>query len=320
MASELKETASLAAEIGEMRRRVVEEVGKVAIGMERRVDLLLTALLARGHVLFEGVPGVAKTLLAKSVATALGCSFRRIQFTPDLLPADITGSSVFDRNRAEFVFQRGPIFAEIVLADEVNRAPAKTQSALLEAMQEGTVTVDGVTHALDDPFLVIATQNPVEQEGVYRLPEAQLDRFFLRVEFGYPETSEEIEILRRHSREVEELRAVTNAESIRGWRKHLQNVQVAPEVLRSIAELARASRVHPDLFLGMSPRASLCLLLASQAWALLQGRAYVTHDDVKRVAAPVLNHRVFLKAEAELSGRDTASVISELISRMRTVE
>ena len=283
-------------------------------------DLLLIALMAGGHALFEGVPGVAKTLLAKSLATALGCAFHRVQFTPDLLPGDITGSSVLDRNRGEFVFKPGPIFAQILLADEINRAPAKTQSALLEAMQELQVTVDSTTHDLGRPFMVIATQNPIEQEGVYRLPEAQLDRFLLRVLFPHPDRAEEIEILKMRSKDVPEVRAVTGPEQILRWQEGLKEVRVAPVVTEYVADLAAATRAHEDVFLGMSPRASLSVLWSAQAWALLDGRDYVTHDDVKRVAGAVLNHRIILKPEAEISGRQTGDVVAEVLEKLPTVD
>ena len=317
MTSDLAQTG---AQIAELRRNVLAEVKKVAVGMEESVDLLLAAVLARGHVMFEGVPGVAKTLLAKSVAEALGCSFHRIQFTPDLLPGDITGSSIYDRNKGEFVFKKGPIFAEILLADEINRAPAKTQSALLEAMQERQVSVDGATHDLGNPFLVIATQNPIEQEGVYRLPEAQLDRFFMRVLFRHPNPDQEMEILRLHGKDTEKVARVTDPQSIREWQARLQDVQASPVICRYITELAAETRRHREVFLGMSPRASLSVLLASRGWALLQGRAYVTHDDVKKIAGPVLNHRLILRPEAEISGRDASSIIEDILSRLKTVE
>jgi MoxR-like ATPase len=312
--------AQVGAEIADLRRNVLAEVKKVAVGMEDSVDQLLASVLARGHVMFEGVPGVAKTLLAKSVAEALGCRFHRIQFTPDLLPGDITGSSIYDRNKGEFVFKKGPIFTEILLGDEINRAPAKTQSALLEAMQERQVSVDGTTHDLGNPFLVIATQNPIEQEGVYRLPEAQLDRFFMRILFHHPTPDEEMEILRLHGRDTEKVAPVTGPGDIRRWQSRLQDVQASTVICRYVTDLAQESRRHRDVFLGMSPRASLSLLLASRGWALLQGRAYVTHDDVKRIAGPVLNHRLILRPEAEIAGRDASSVVEDILSRLRTVE
>jgi MoxR-like ATPase len=312
------ETASR--EVRDFREALVREVGRIVVGMSDKADLMLIALLARGHVLFEGVPGVAKTLLAKSIAAALGCDFRRIQFTPDLLPGDITGTSVFDRNRGDFEFKKGPIFTQLLLADEINRAPAKTQSALLEAMQERQVSVDSRTYSLPNPYMVIATQNPIEQEGVYRLPEAQLDRFFLRVLFPHPTTDEEVQILRTHSRDVPEPQAVTRPESIVQWQATLQNVHVKPALYDYIASMAKATREHPDVFLGMSPRASLCVLLAGQASAMLGGRPYVTHDDLKRAAGPVLNHRILLKPEAEIAGREVSAVLAEILAKLPTVE
>ncbi len=313
-------TGDLARTIGDVRARIQAEVGKVAVGLAEEVDLFLVALLARGHILFEGVPGVAKTLLAKAVATTLGCAFRRIQFTPDLLPGDITGTFIYDRNRSEFVFRRGPIFTQILLADEINRAPAKTQSALLEAMQERQVTIEGETHTLDEPFMVIATQNPIEQEGVYRLPEAQLDRFFLRVIFDHPDPKEEVAILRMHGKDVPEVAGVTTPEQIVSWQHHLQFVDVREDVYDYITSLAHQSRTHRDVFLGVSPRGSLCVLKAAQAWAFLHGRPYVTHDDVKRLAGHVLNHRVILKPEAEIAGRRAGDLLREILDKIPAVK
>ncbi|MBI5369213.1 MAG: MoxR family ATPase [Planctomycetes bacterium] len=315
----VQEVGTLARALGEARNRIQAEVGKAAVGLSAEVDLFLAALIARGHILFEGVPGVAKTLLAKSVALAVGCDFRRIQFTPDLLPGDITGSFVFDRNKSEFVFRKGPIFTQILLGDEINRAPAKTQSALLEAMQERQVTIEGATYVLDDPFMVIATQNPIEQEGVYRLPEAQLDRFFLRVNFRHPTPAEETEILRMHGRDVAPVGGVAVPAELLAWRHHLQFVEARPEIYEYITSLARLSREHKDVFLGISPRGSLCVLKAAQAWALLQGRPYVTHDDVKRMVGPVLNHRLILKPEAEIAGRRPEEVIKGILDKLPAV-
>lgn len=312
-------TAQFAQTLGETRGRIQQEVGKVAVGLADEVDLFLTAMLARGHILFEGVPGVAKTLLAKAVATTLGCAFRRVQFTPDLLPGDITGTFVFDRNRSEFVFRKGPIFTQILLSDEINRAPAKTQSALLEAMQERQVTIEGQTSTLDEPFLVIATQNPIEQEGVYRLPEAQLDRFFLRVLFDHPSQAEEISILQMHGKDVPDVRSVTTPAQIIEWQRHLQHVEARADVLEYITALARDSRAHKDVFLGISPRGSLSLMKAAQAWAFLHGRPYATHDDVKRMAGHVLNHRLILRPEAEIAGRRPEDVLRDILARLAPV-
>ncbi|MBI3271067.1 MAG: MoxR family ATPase [Planctomycetes bacterium] len=314
------DTGALAHSLDETRKRIQAEVGKVVVGLAGEVDLFLAAIVARGHILFEGVPGVAKTLLAKTVATAVGCDFRRIQFTPDLLPGDITGTFVFDRNRSEFIFRKGPIFTQILLADEINRAPAKTQSALLEAMQERQVTIEGNTSTLDDPFMVIATQNPIEQEGVYRLPEAQLDRFFLRVVFGHPAQKEEIDILRMHGRDVPDASAVTSPRELLAWRHQLQFVDARAELYEYITALARESRKHKDVFLGISPRGSLSVLKAAQAWAFLHGRPYVTHDDVKRMVGPVLNHRLILRPEAEIAGRRAEDVLREILDRLPAVK
>ncbi len=313
-------TGELACSVSDARGKIQQEVGRVAVGLGDEVDLFLAALIARGHILFEGVPGVAKTLLAKAVATTVGCTFRRIQFTPDLLPGDITGTFIFDRNRSEFVFRRGPIFTQILLADEINRAPAKTQSALLEAMQERQVTIEGNTSILDAPFMVIATQNPIEQEGVYRLPEAQLDRFFLRVLFDHPDQKEEIEILRMHGKDVPEVRPVITAADVLRWQHQLQFVDVKAEVYEYITALAAQSRAHKDVFLGISPRGSLFVLKAAQAWAFLHGRPYVTHDDVKRMAGHVLNHRLILRPEAEIAGKRPEDILREILDRLPAVK
>src|SRR5437879_602219 len=255
----------LAEKVRDLRDRTLAEVGKIVVGMEHVTLQFLIALLASGHVLLEGVPGVAKTTLSKTFARVLGTQYHRIQFTPDLLPSDVTGTYIFDRKENEFVLRKGPIFCQILLADEVNRAPAKTQSALLEAMQEIQVTIEGTTLLLPQPFMVLATQNPVEQEGVYRLPEAQLDRFLLRVEMGYPGHASEVEMLKLHSRPVEEVDPLFNAETILDIQRQLAGVHGNDTLLHYIIDLAEASRKHPDLSLGASPRAALCLLRCARA-------------------------------------------------------
>ena len=287
----------------ELCERVSAEVGKVVIGQREPLEVMLAALSLGGHVLLEGVPGTAKTLLANATARALGVGFRRVQFTPDMLPSDITGTVAL--REGELRFRPGPVFANVLLADEVNRTPPKTQAALLEAMQEGQVTVDGETHALPDPFLVLATQNPVEYEGTYPLPEAQRDRFLVRVDLGYP--SEEAEramlaLARRGltPRALEELRAVATADDLRAARAQVDETEAAEDVLGYVVAIVRRTRELPSVQLGASPRAAVHLLGAAKAAARLAGRAYVTPDDVARMAVPVLHHRLVLTPEAEL--------------------
>jgi MoxR-like ATPase len=306
----------LAARLRELREKTLAEVGRLVVGMEAVTHQFLIALLAGGHVLLEGVPGVAKTTLSKTFAHILGIQYNRLQFTPDLLPSDVTGTYIFDRKENDFVLRKGPIFCNVLLADEVNRAPAKTQSALLEAMQEIQVTIEGTTLPLPQPFMVLATQNPVEQEGVYRLPEAQLDRFLLRVEMGYPGHESEVEMLKLHSRPVEEVDQVFHAEMILDIQRQLAAVHGSDALLHYIIYLAEASRNHPDLSLGASPRAALCLLRCARARALLDGRHYFTHEDVHAVAAGVLGHRLIIRPEAEVEGKQTTDVIHELLESL----
>lgn len=304
----------LARSIRSLRDLVIAEVGRVVVGMEEVTRQFLIALLAGGHVLLEGVPGVAKTTLSKTFARVLGIDYQRIQFTPDLLPSDVTGTYVLDRQRNEFTLRKGPIFCQVLLADEVNRAPAKTQSALLEAMQENQVTVEGTTLQLTRPFMVLATQNPVEQEGVYRLPEAQLDRFLLRVPMGYPGRKNEINLLHVHSNAAPPVEPLFSADQILDLQWRLPEVHGAATLMEYIVDLAEASRDHPDLALGASPRASLCLLRCARARALLDGRHYFTHEDVQSVAQNVLGHRLIMRPEAEVEGKRTSDVVKELLS------
>lgn len=299
--------------VRELRDRVQAEVARTVVGMERVVNRFLIALLANGHVLLEGVPGVAKTTLSKTLAQLLNIQFQRIQFTPDLLPSDVTGTSIFDRKTNDFVLRKGPIFCQLLLADEVNRAPAKTQSALLEAMQECQVTIDGVTLPLPRPFLVLATQNPVEQEGVYRLPEAQLDRFLLRIDMGYPGLANEVQMLKLHSRPIPPAQPIFSPEIILDLQGQLNHVFGKDELFQYIVDLAEASRNHPDVALGASPRASLCLLRCARARALLDGRTYFTHEDVQSVAQGVLGHRLIVKPEAEVEGRTAVEIVRDLL-------
>ncbi len=319
-----------------LRDRVLEEVARVVVGMEGVTHQFLIALLAAGHVLLEGVPGVAKTTLSKAFARVLGTQYQRIQFTPDLLPSDVTGTYVFDRKQNEFVLRRGPLFCQVLLADEVNRAPAKTQSALLEAMQENQVTIEGTTLALPQPFMVLATQNPVEQEGVYRLPEAQLDRFLLRVEMGYPDRQGELDMLRLHGSPrprpvgpapspgamdlVANVNQLFTAEEILDVQWRVGSVHGDDTLLDYIVDLAEASREHPDVALGASPRASLCLLRCARARALLDGRHYFTHEDVQAVAPGVLGHRLIVRPEAEVEGKRPLDVVRELIESVPVID
>lgn len=320
--------ADRAAALADFTKNVQREVAKVVVGAEDAVEKLLLSLLVGGHVLLEGVPGVAKTSLAKVFAQVLGLHFQRVQFTPDLLPTDVTGTQILDRKQNDFVLRRGPVFCQILLADEINRAPAKTQSALLEAMQEGQVTVEGTTLPLPQPFMVLATQNPVEQEGVYRLPEAQLDRFLVRIEIDYPSRQTEIDILRLHGgmassgsdgakgTVAQMPHVVTTAEQILDMRSLLESVHTSAEILEYVVEIARRSRNHPDLYLGASPRASLYLFQSARARAILGGRSFATHDDVKQVAVAVLGHRLIVKAESEIEGKTSKEVIRSILDQI----
>ena len=295
-----------------------KNVGQVIVGKEDVVELLLVALFCQGHVLLEDVPGIGKTTLAKTLARSLGCSFRRIQFTPDLLPSDITGVSVFNQKTNEFEYRPGPIVSQIVLADEINRAGPRTQSALLEAMQERQVTVDGVTRSLPYPFLVLATQNPIELEGTFPLPEAQIDRFLMRLALGYPEYEEEREILRRFRADDPAVlvEPVLTAEEIHQASQVCRQVYVHPVIEDYVLDLARASRVDPAIELGVSPRGSLALLHTSQALAAIRGRDYVIPDDVKVLAQPVLTHRLILSPDSRLRGRSSGDALADLIERV----
>jgi MoxR-like ATPase len=306
--------------VRQLRDGTVAEVARVVVGMEHVTQRFLIALLAGGHVLLEGVPGVAKTTLSKTFAHILGIEYHRLQFTPDLLPSDVTGTFIFDRHTNDFALRKGPIFCQVLLADEVNRAPAKTQAALLEAMQENQVTIEGTTLPLPPPFMVLATQNPVEQEGVYRLPEAQLDRFLLRVEMGYPGPKQEVAMLKLHSQPVAPVQQLFTPDLILEIQSQLAHVFGKEHLLNYIVDLAEASRDHPDVALGASPRASLCLLRCARARALLDGRHYFTHEDVQDVAMGVLGHRLIIRPEAEVEGKTVADVVRELLSSVPVME
>lgn len=304
-----------AATFQRMVQAVSDNVSRVIVGKANVVELLLAALFCQGHVLLEDVPGIGKTTLAKTLARSLGCTFQRIQFTPDLLPSDITGVSVFNQKTDEFEYRPGPIMAQIVLADEINRAGPRTQSALLEAMQERQVTVDGVTYALPHPFLVMATQNPIELEGTFPLPEAQIDRFLMRVALGYPEQQEEKEILRRFRADdpLARVEPVLTAEEIQHASEMCRQVYVHPVMEDYILDLTRASRSDPAIALGVSPRGSLALYHTSQALAAIRGRDYVIPDDVKYLALPVLAHRLILSPDTRLHGRSPEEVLQSLM-------
>ncbi|MFZ5970511.1 MAG: AAA family ATPase [Bacteroidota bacterium] len=300
---------------------VKQEVGKAVVGQKKTIDLMMAGLFTGGHLLLEGVPGIAKTLLSKLVARALSVGFSRIQFTPDLMPTDVIGTTVFNVKTSEFTFNRGPVFANLVLIDEINRAPAKTQSSLFEVMEERQVTVDGVTYPMDFPFLVMATQNPIEQEGTYRLPEAQLDRFLFRLKLTYPTLEQEMEILRKYQedfsqRSLERVQPVMGAAELKQCQEVVEKVHIKDEILGYIARLTENTRHNGNLTLGASPRASLAILRASKAIAAIQGRTFVTPDDVKLVAYPVLNHRILLTAEREMEGLTPEDIIREITEQL----
>jgi MoxR-like ATPase len=302
-------------EIQSTTGKIRDNVGKVVVGKGEVVDLALVALLCEGHILFEDVPGIGKTTMAKALARSLGCTFRRIQFTPDLLPSDVTGLSVYNQKTQEFEYRPGPLVTQILLADEINRATPRTQSALLEAMQERQITVDGATKMLPRPFLVLATQNPIELEGTFPLPEAQVDRFFMRLALGYPTEEEENSILLRFERDdpLETLPVVVDADAIAAMQRAVRSVRVESSVREYVIAIARATRAHASVELGASPRGSLYLYRASQALAALRGREFVLPDDVKYLAPFVLTHRLIISAQTRLRGRDVNQIIKEVV-------
>jgi MoxR-like ATPase len=303
------------AAVQEVVARAIRNVELVMVGKHREVELILIAMLCRGHVLIEDVPGVGKTVLAKAVARSIGATFKRIQFTPDLLPSDVTGVSVFNPQTGRFDFRPGPIVAQMVLADEINRATPKTQSALLEAMEEGQVTVDGVTHKLAEPFIILATENPIDYEGTFPLPEAQLDRFLLRIVLGYPGKPNEIEMLARqhHTHPLDELVQQLRVEDLIEAQRAVREVHVDPLISDYIVTIVESTRRHPDVLLGASPRGSLALYNVSRAQAAAQGRTFVTPDDVKELAEPTLSHRLIVNHSARVRGTGGAEIVRDLI-------
>ncbi|PDW01504.1 AAA family ATPase [Candidatus Viridilinea mediisalina] len=303
--------------------QIRSEARKVIVGQEEPFTLLLTALLAGGHVLLEGVPGTAKTLMAKTLAMLLRAEYKRVQFTPDLMPSDVIGTQVFEPNTGQFRLRRGPIFTQVLLGDEINRAPAKTQSALLEAMEERQVTIEGQRLALPMPFFVIATQNPVEYEGTYPLPEAQLDRFLFKLLIDYPPSDVELEILQRYHRgfdahhlEAAQLRPVVGPDELKASRNEIGTVTVEEGIIKYIGAITQESRRSPDLVLGGSTRASIALLLSSKAYAAIQGRTYVTPDDIKHLVRPVYRHRIILRPEAEVEGLTPETALGRILARV----
>ncbi len=296
---------------------VKHEIGKVIVGQDASIELMIAGLLSGGHVLLEGVPGIAKTLMAKLLAKSLSVNFSRIQFTPDLMPTDVTGTTVFNLQRSEFTFNKGPVFSNFILIDEINRAPAKTQASLFEVMEERQITVDGQSHKMDFPFFVIATQNPIEQEGTYKLPEAQLDRFIFRIRMDYPSLAQEKMILTRFSEDfnlavANEVEPVLSASELKKFQSLVEKIHIKEELIDYIAKITHATRNHGSIFLGASPRASLAILRTSKAMAALSGRSFVIPDDIRTVALPVLNHRILLTPEKEMEGITADIVINEI--------
>lgn len=307
--------------VSDMVDKIKDEIQKVIVGQDEVMELMLAGLFTGGHVLLEGVPGIAKTLTAKLLAKTLNVDFSRIQFTPDLMPSDVVGTTVYNLNSSEFIFSPGPVFSNIVLIDEINRAPAKTQSAMFEVMEEKQVTVDGTTHKMTAPFFVLATQNPIEQEGTYKLPEAQLDRFVFKINLEYPSLENEQLILRRfkndfNNTQQDDVKPVFSAKEIAACRAIIEQVHIKDELLDYIGRIVHDTRNNGDLFLGASPRASLAIMKTSKALAAMSGRDFVTPDDIKYVAYPVLNHRIILTPEREMEGTETSDVIDEILKRI----
>jgi len=298
--------------------RIIENIEKVMIGKREAIELSVVALLAQGHVLLEDVPGVGKTMMVRSLAKSIGADFRRIQFTPDLLPSDVTGVSIYNPKEMEFQFVPGPILGNIILADEINRTSPKTQSALLEAMEESSITIDGITHSLNKPFFVMATQNPIEYEGTYPLPEAQLDRFLLKMNMGYPTMEEEMEVLTRVQIQapIEKLEAVVSTEELVLLQNEVKQVYVDETIKRYIVEMSIGTRTHPHVYLGVSPRGSIALMKAAQSYAFMQGRDYVIPDDVQSLIKAVFVHRLIVKSEAKFEGVSAEAIVDDVVSQI----
>lgn len=308
-------------DLKEKTNKIREEAAAIIVGQQRMFDLLLTAILADGHVLIEGVPGIAKTLTAKVIAKLVSARFTRIQFTPDLMPSDVLGTSVFNMKDSSFEFKKGPLFSNIVLIDEINRSPAKTQAALFEVMEERQITIDGVTHRMDPFYFVVATQNPIEQEGTYKLPEAQLDRFLFKINVGYPELAEEINILEKHHEnrnlaDTSALRPSIKMDEILDFRKKIATVHVEKNLLEYIAKIIQETRSNPAIYLGASPRAGVAVLNGAKAFAALNGRDFVTPEDVQFVTAPVINHRIILSPEAEMEGLSSQEICKRIVDKV----
>ena len=322
--NKMEENKAERTDLQDFREKITQlkkAIGNVIVGQQEAVDLLLTAILADGHVLIEGVPGVAKTLLARLVSRLIDARFSRIQFTPDLMPSDVLGTTVFNMKTSEFDFHQGPVFAEMVLVDEINRAPAKTQAALFEVMEERQVTIDGVSHRMNDLYTIIATQNPVEQEGTYRLPEAQLDRFLFKIRMSYPTLEEEVSILQHHQEnrklvKLDDIQPLLSVRELLNMRQQLQKVYIEDSLLRYIASIVQQTRMSKAVYLGASPRAAVAMLNASKAYAMLSGRDFVTPEDIKFVTPNILQHRLLLTAEAEMEGYTALKVAQKLIDKV----
>jgi MoxR-like ATPase len=301
--------------VQEYSKALIDNLGKVIVGKKNVLELATLGLLGQGHLLIDDVPGVGKTVLAKSIAKTIGCDFKRIQFTPDMLPSDVTGISIFNQSTRQFEFRPGPVVTNILLADEINRATPKTQSALLEAMEEKQITVDGITHALEDPFMVLATQNPIEYEGTFPLPEAQLDRFFLRIQIGYPSMADEIRIIEEQKLKhpLDSLTSITDINELLNFQKKVKETYIADPIKKYIVQIVRATRDHKDIYLGCSPRGSLALARAGQIFAAMAGREYVIPDDIKYLAEHVLSHRIIVQSSARLRNIYSNTVISDLL-------
>ena len=302
--------------------KIKEQLGKIIVGQQHMIDLIIASMLANGHVLIEGVPGVAKTITAKLISKTIAVDFSRIQFTPDLMPSDILGTSVYNMQAANFEFKKGPVFSNMLLIDEINRAPAKTQAAMFEVMEEKQVTIDGSTYKMEEPFMVLATQNPIEQEGTYRLPEAQLDRFLFKIEVKYPSAEEELEIVTReqalvNGEKLAQVSPVISGEEINNYRKLIRQIQVEPKLLEYIASIVVTTRSNSFLYLGASPRATIAILNASKAFAAMAGRDFITPEDIKKAAVPVLRHRVIVTPEREMEGITSEQIIEQIIESIQ---